>query len=73
MEVLTELDIYDNHDVYFLLYMVCSVTWSDIAGTQYKPGALVVVQNNLMPQFGVIDDIIVVNSKELVLFHVSSS
>ena len=53
--------------------MVCSVTWSDIAGTQYKPGALVVVQTNLMPQFGVIDDIIVVNSEELVLFHVLSS
>ena len=57
----------------FTFFLLCSVTWSDIAGTQYKPGALVVVQTNLMPQFGVIDDITVVNSEELVLFHVSSS
>ena len=64
MEVLNELDTYDNYDVYFLLCYVVSNAWSDIAWTQYKPGALVVVQTNLMPQFGVIDDIIVVNSEE---------
>ena len=39
-----------------------SVTWAEINGTLYKPGAFVVVQSDLMPQFGKIEDIVIIDT-----------
>ena len=50
---------------YVLLYALFSVAWTEINGIRYKPGAFLVVQTDLISQFGKINDI--VSSLELML------
>ena len=50
-----------SSDIIIALPFSFSVTWVDIRGTCYKPGAVVIVQTNLMPQFGLIDEIVVID------------
>ena len=38
-----------------------SVTWIEITGTQYSHGNVVVIDTDLVPEFGIIEDIIVNN------------
>ena len=38
---------------------MCSASWARIKGTLYKHGAVVIVNNDLLPEFGHITDIII--------------
>ena len=49
---------------YVFLYALFSVAWTEINGIRYKPGPFLVVQSDLMPQFGKIKDIVVVDTEE---------
>ena len=50
-----------SSDIIIALPFSFSATWVDIRGTYYKPGAVVIVHSNLMPQFGLIDEILVID------------
>ena len=43
---------------------IYSCTWTDYNGIRYKTGGFVVIENSLMPLFGKITDIIVINTEE---------
>lgn len=47
---------------------VFSVKWAEINGTTYKFGAIVVINSDLMPEFGKIVDILIIHQDSSCLF-----
>ena len=45
----------------YLQVIVYRLSWIEIDGTVYKPGSVVVLTSSLMPQFGIITDILMLN------------
>ena len=51
-----------------LPHLLFRLQWVEINGTRYKKGGVVVLDMDLLPEFGVISDIIVFNTNEFYLF-----
>ncbi len=49
---------------YLFLSTLYSVSWVEVGGTVYKPGAFVVLADNILPKFHFIIDIIVFNVQQ---------